>query len=144
MKTPDLPEGKPSAAAKRTYFNPSADLFPDSLPPVSPAFWPAPGTRADDALQAAIIGPVNQADYKSSWRLGASIKALQYDGWAFIKRDIVKPGCRTPITEYAINRTDPGTAAALASRQIGAVDATLAGLLAFAGVCAVLLLGVPL
>jgi hypothetical protein len=104
---------------KRSYSTPSLDLFPESLPPVTPAHWPAAGTRADDVLQALLCGPVNQADYWQSWRLGASIKTLQYDGWAFIKRDILKPGCRAPITEYTLDRSDPGTAAALASRQKG-------------------------
>ncbi|MBK8318352.1 MAG: hypothetical protein IPP59_03940 [Betaproteobacteria bacterium] len=112
MKTPDLPEGKPSAPSKR-HFNLTGELFPDTLPSVIPARWPNRGTRADDALQALLQGPQNQADYWPSWRLGASIKSLQYLGWAFIKRDIVKPGCRGPITEYALDRTDPSTAVAL-------------------------------
>ena len=85
-----------------------------------PAYWPKPGTRADEALQSLLAGPVNQADYWQSWRLGASVKSLQYDGWAFIKRDIVKPGCRRAITEYSLDLSDPSTAAALESRQKGA------------------------
>ena len=140
MNTPDLPEEKPSAPSKRN-FNPSGDLFPESLPPVVAALWPTRGTRADEALQAAIVGPINQADYWIGWRLAAYIKELEYDGWAFIKRDITRPGCRRAITEYAVDRTDPSTAAALASRQNGSIDASLAGWLAFAGACAALLLG---
>lgn len=142
MKTPAPTKVKASALEQR-HFNPIADLFPESLPPVTPALWPTRGTRADEALQAVITGPVNQADYWIGWRLAAYIKELEYDGWAFIKRDIIKPGCRRAITEYAIDRTAPGTAAALASRQKGGIDLTLAGLLAFAGVCAALLLMVP-
>lgn len=142
MNTPDLPEEKPSAPSKRN-FNPSGDLFPESLPPVVAALLPTRGTRADEALQAAIVGPINQADYWIGWRLAAYIKELEYGGWAFIKRDIIKPGSRRPITEYTLDRTDPSTAAALASRQNGSIDLTLAALLAFAGVCAALLMGVP-
>lgn len=127
-----------SAAGKRAYFNPLSDLFPESLPPVAPAFYPAAGTRPYEALQALIEGKQNQADYWQGWRLAAYVKSLEYDGWRFVKRGIIKPGCRAPITEYEIDRTDPGTAAALASRQKGSIDATLAGLLAFAVVCALL------
>ncbi len=96
------------------------DLFPESLPPVVAALWPTAGTRADEALQALLTGPQNQADYWHSWRLAAYVKALEYDGWCFLKRDIIKPGCRRPIAEYAIDRNDPGTAAALAMRHGGA------------------------
>lgn len=140
MKTPDLPEEKPSAPSKRN-FNPSGDLFPDSLPPVTPANWPTSGTRADEAMQALLAGPQNQADYWQGWRLAAYIKELEYYGWAFIKRDITRPRCRRPITEYALDRTDPSSAAALASRQIGSIDPSLIGWLALAGACAALLLG---
>lgn len=128
---------------EQANFNPTDDLFPDSLPPVTPALWPTRGTRADEAMQALLAGPQNQADYWHGWRLAAYVKELEYDGWAFIKRDITRPRCRRPITEYTLDHTDPSTAAALASRQKGAIDLTLAGLIAFAGVCAVLLLGLP-
>jgi hypothetical protein len=53
-----------------------------------------------------------------------------------------RPRCRRPIVEYSLDRTDPSTAAALASRQKGSIDACLAGWLALAGACAALLLGV--
>lgn len=142
MKTPPNQTAFKSAQTKRNH-NAIADLFPESLPPVVAAFWPTSGTRADEALQALLTGRQNQADYWHGWRLAAYVKELEYDGWAFIKRDILKPGCRRVITEYELDRTDPSTAAALASRQRGAIDATLAGLLAFAGVCAALLLMVP-
>lgn len=111
-KTPDLPEGKTSAPDKR-HSNPLNDLFPESFPPVTPAVWPNPGTRADEALNAIITAPQNQADYWHGWRLAAYVRKLIDLGWCFIKRDIIKPGCRRPITEYSIDRTDPGTAAAL-------------------------------
>lgn len=137
------PQKAGTSAGPRNY-NPSALLFPELEPPVVAAHSPTAGTRAADALDACIAAPQNQADYWQGWRLAAYVKSLEYDGWRFIKRDIIKPGCRRPITEYAIDRTDPGTAAALASRQKGAIDLTLAGLLAFASVCAVLLVVVPL
>ena len=133
-----------SVLRKRLDYNPSALLFPELEPPVVAAYWPASGTRADEALQALIVAPQNQADYWHGWRLAAYVKELEYDGWRFVKRDIARPNCRRHITEYAIDRTDPGTAAALASRQKGSIDLTLAGLIAFAGVCAGLLYGVPL
>ncbi|MBK8317921.1 MAG: hypothetical protein IPL05_04500 [Betaproteobacteria bacterium] len=135
------PQNTEASALDKRHFNPTDDLFPELLPPVVAALLPTRGTRADEALQAAIVGPINQADYWIGWRLAAYIKELEYDGWAFIKRDIIKPGCRRPITEYTIDRTDPSTAAALASRQNGYIDPSLAGWLAFAGLCAALLLG---
>lgn len=140
MKTPDLPEEKPSAPSKR-HFTPTADLFPESLPPVVAALWPTHGTRAHEALQAAIVGPINQADYWIGWRLAAYIKELEYLGWGFIKRDITRPGCRRAITEYTLDRTDQRNALALTMCQKGSIDLTLAGLLAMTGVCALLLLG---
>lgn len=115
MKTPAPTEVKASALEQR-HFNPIADLFPESLPPVTPALWPTRGTRADEALQALISAPQNQADYWQGWRLAAYVKELEYDGWAFIKRDISRPGCRRSITEYRIDRADPGTSAALIAR----------------------------
>jgi len=108
-----------SAPDKRNYNR--NDLFPETLPPFAPAFWPRNGTRTDEALQALIESPQNQADYWKGWRLSAYVKSLQYDGWCFNKRNITKPGCRAPIAEYTLNRDDPGTAAALAMRQGGAL-----------------------
>ncbi len=114
MKTPPNQTAFESAPSKRDYT--PGDLFPDTLPPVIPARWPSAGTRPHEALEALLAGPQNQADYWMGWRLAAYIKDLQYDGWAFFKRDIRKPGCRRPIAEYTINRTDPATAAALEAR----------------------------
>ena len=133
-----------SAAGKHAHFNPLSDLFPESLPPVVAAVYPTAGTRGDEALHALLTGPQNQAEYWPGWRLAAYVKELEYIGWRFLKRDIARPGCRRPITEYAIDRTDPGTAAALASRQKGAIDATLAGLVAFGLACALLVARWPL
>lgn len=120
MKTPPNQTAFESAPSKRDYTR--NDLFPDTLPPVVAAFWPSDGTRASEALYALIEAPQNQADYWNGWRLSAYVKDLQYDGWSFHKRDIIKPGCRRPITEYTLNRNDPGTAAALARRQGGGHD----------------------
>ncbi|WP_287634271.1 hypothetical protein, partial [Accumulibacter sp.] len=83
-------------------------------------------------------------DYRGHWRLAASIQRLEDDGWRFIAREITRPNCRRSIAEYQLDRADRadrGTAAALASRQKGVIDATLAGLLALAATCAVLLAG---
>ena len=60
---------------------------------------------------------MNQADYADGWRLAAYVKELEYDGWHFVKRDIYRRGCRCAITEYALDRGDPGTAAALKARK---------------------------
>ena len=113
---PDKKTGE-SVLRKRLDYSPTADLFPDSLPPVVAALSPTAGTRAAEALAACISAPQNQADYWYGWRLAAYVKELEYDGWRFIKRDILKPGCRRVITEYELDRTDPCTAAALASRH---------------------------
>lgn len=102
--------------AEMTQANGSTDLFPDTLPPILPAYWPTPGSRADEALQALISGPQNQADYHHGWRLAAYIKELEYDGWSFRKRDILKPGCRRAIREYTLNRQVPAIAIALKTR----------------------------
>lgn len=118
------------------------DLFPETLPPIIPARWPTPGTRADEALHALIVEPQNQADYIDGWRLAAYIQSLEDMGWSFLTRDIHKPRCRRPISEYRIDRAEPGTAAALASRQMGSIDPSLVGLLALASVCALILVGV--
>lgn len=113
MKNARPTEVKASALEQR---HSNADLFPETLPPVAPAMWPTKGTRDDEALQALLHGPVNQADYKNSWRLGASIKSLQYKNWAFIKFDIEKPGCRAPIKEYRLDFSDPSVKAAITQR----------------------------
>lgn len=95
----------------------NSDLFPDTLPPVTPATWPTKGSRADEALQALLTTPQNQADYWQGWRLSAYVKELEYLGWSFIKFDIQRPGCRRAITEYRIDRACPAVSAALARTQ---------------------------
>ena len=142
MRSAHLTEVQASALEPRHHFNAIADLFPESLPPVTPALFPVRGTRADEALQAIQQGPQNQADYWQGWRLAAYVKELEYLGWHFLKRCITRPGCRRAIAEYELDRTDPSTAAALASRQMGSIDPSLAGWLALAGVCALILFGV--
>lgn len=141
MKTPPNQTASESAPSKRNY-NPTASLFPELDPPVIAAWWPAAGTRDDEALQALIVGKQNQADYWRGWRLAAYVNSLRSDGWAILSRSIIKPGCRREIAEYELDRTDPGTAAALASRQKGSIDYVLAGLVALAVVCAGLLMAV--
>ena len=133
-----------SVLRKRLDYSPTADLFPESLPPVAPAFWPTSGTRADEALQALIERPQNQADYWHGWRLAAYVKELKDLGWSFLTREITKPGCRRPIAEYELDRDAPGAAATLASFQKGILDPTLAGLVAFAAACALLMVRWPL
>ena len=115
MKTPPNQTAFESAPRKR-HFNPTEPLFPELEPPVTAAPWPTRGTRADEALQALLQAPQNQADYWLGWRLAAYVQSLEDDGWCFITRDIFKPGCRRAIKEYRLDRTDPGTAAALAAR----------------------------
>lgn len=115
MKTPPNQTASESAPSKRN-FNLTAPLFPELEPPVVAASWPNPNTRDGEALAALLVAPQNQADYWSSWRLGASIKSLQYKGWEFIKRNIIKPGCRKAIAEYELDRTAPSVKAALAFR----------------------------
>ena len=102
-------EGKPKHSS-------IGDLFPDSLPPVFAATWPTAGTRAAEALAALLTSEQNQADYPHGWRLAAYVQSLKYAGWAIISRPILRPGCRREIAEYRLDRTDPATAAALASR----------------------------
>ncbi|MER2518972.1 MAG: hypothetical protein ABTR92_21705 [Candidatus Accumulibacter phosphatis] len=95
------------------------DLFPDTLPQATIAISPKPGTRPDEALNALLTGPQNQAEYDGQgWRLAAYVQQLEDRGWRFITRDIVRPGCRRPIAEYQLDRGDPGTAAALAARGL--------------------------
>ena len=115
------------------------DLFPDTLPPVTPACWPKEGTRAAAALEALIAGPQNQADYRPGWRLAAYVQSLEYDGWRIRSRLFRHPRCARPIAQYTLDRQDPATAAALAKRkQGGFIAPELAGWLALLAVVAVL------
>lgn len=112
-KRPTPNEGKPSALDSLD----STDLFPDTLPPVTPAVWPKAGTRKGDALEALISGPQNQCDYRPGWRLAAYVQALEYDGWGIRSRLFKHPRCAAPIAEYTLDRQHPGTRAALAQRS---------------------------
>ncbi len=117
MKTPPNQTAFESDPIKRN-FNPTAPLFPELEPPVVAALWPTRGTRADEALQALLQVPQNQADYWHSWRLAAYIQSLEYDGWRFIARNIIKPGCRRAIKEYTLDLTAQSVKAALAARGL--------------------------
>lgn len=117
MKRAHSQKTEASAPSKR-HFNPTEPLFPELEPPVIAAYWPTRGTRADEALQAAIVGPINQADYWIGWRLAAYVQSLEDDGWCFITRDIIKPGCRRPIKEYRLDRTAPSVISALVARGV--------------------------
>ena len=110
--------GAGAAASETSCKTDYTDLFPETVPPVMPARWPRPGSRAADALNALMQGPVNQADYLASWRLAASVKQLEYDGWGIIRREAVASGCRGPIAEYRLDRCNPSVMAALASREV--------------------------
>lgn len=116
MSTPAESLGEGSGRKVMRKHSITLDFWPESLPCVVPALWPTPGTRAAEALQALQTGPQNQADYPYGWRLAASVKSLEYDGWRFTKRDILRAGCRRAITEYALDRQDPSTADALANK----------------------------
>lgn len=105
------------ASALEQRHDTSADLFPETLSPVTPARWPKAGTRAAAALHALIDGPQNQADYSPGWRLAAYVQSLEYDGWAILSRLFKHPRCASPIAEYTLDRQDPATAAALNVRE---------------------------
>lgn len=117
MKNARLQTSETSAPEQRHSI--TSDLFPDTLPPVLPAAWPTIGTRPYEALCALLQGPQNQADYRHGWRLAAYIDDLKSLGWSFLKRDILRPGCRREIREYDLNRKDPAVIAALQARQGG-------------------------
>ena len=113
------PQNSETSALAQRHFNQPEDLFPDSLLDIAPAIWPKAGTIAYEALDSLCIGPLTQAEFKPSWRLAAYILDLEHMGWSFIRRDVVRPGCRTPITEYRLDRTAPRTVAALLQQQKG-------------------------
>jgi len=137
------PQISETSALEQRHFNPPDDLFPENLSPVVSAVWPNPGTLTADVLDVLLTRPVNQAEYKRSWRLAAYVGQLDKRGWRITRRDVTRPGHRSPITEYTLDRSDPRTATAIASRQHGGIDPPLAGLLAFAVTCAVLLSSFP-
>lgn len=111
MKNAPTSKASESAVEQRDFT--AQDLFPDTLPTVLPARWPTEGTRAHDALLALLAGPVNQRDYGPSWRLAASVQALEYDGWCIKSRRIRHPRCAAPIAEYTLDRRHPANVAAI-------------------------------
>ena len=108
----------PGEGGGRRKQPPNFDLFPDSLPPVTPAIWPIPRTRTAEALAALLRGPLTQADHAHGWRLAASVHALIADGWAIASTMVTRPGCRAPIALYSLNRDAPGTRAALDAKGV--------------------------
>ena len=133
-------EAKASALAQR-HFNQPNDLFPDTFSPIAPATWPKEGTIEHDVLSRLCSGPLTQADYSESWRLAAYVLEISHRGWCINRKDVIRPGFRTPITEYSLDRTDPRTAAAIALRHKGFIDSTLAGMLALAVACLLMIWG---
>lgn len=115
------PQPTGTSAHEQRHSTPTADLFPDTLPPIVPATWPKAGTLEHDVLNRLCSGPLTQADYGESWRLAAYVSELANRGWRLNRRDVVRPGYRTPITEYSLDHTDPRTAAALSECQKGGV-----------------------
>ena len=141
--TCDNAGGEPGEVGKteknqQLKYNVPSDLIPESFPPVVPTYWHATGTRAYEALQAIIAEPQNQADDWHGWRLAAYVPESTELGWVFVKRDIFKPGCSRPISEYSIDRTASGTAVSLASHQKGFVSSRLLENILFAVMVAVL------
>jgi hypothetical protein len=112
----NAPDRKAAESARNSAYS-IADLFPESLPPVTPAILPKVGTRKADALRALIAGPQNQCDYRPGWRLAAYVQSLEYDGWRILSRRIRHPRCKPPIAEYTLDRQDPATAAALKAHR---------------------------
>jgi len=107
-----------SAHDKRDYTS-LPETNKDAASLVVAAKWPRQRTRAEEALQALLTGPQNQYDFREGgWRLAANVQKLEDSGWRFITREIRRPGCRRTIKEYRLDRSDPATVAALASRGL--------------------------
>lgn len=114
MKTPDLPEGKPSATDKRDF------ITPDSI--------------KARILAGEIVGALDypKADRPTFW---ASIAIVLDD------MPCVKPTWRTISEQHIDGVRTRQKLFRICPRQKGVIDATLAGLLALAATCAVLLAG---
>lgn len=132
-KTPSLPEGKPSAAAKPVRFNPT-DLSPRHLRIVH-ALQTRSRTREQiDRIAGASNGPDEVMRLRE--KLGIEIPCVRIPAF---DRD----GHGVQIGVYSLTTSDRRKiSAGLSKRQAGAIDAALAGLIAFGAVCAVLVLGV--
>jgi len=108
-----------SAIDKRPDYTPFSEVAEPATKLVVAVKWPRPSTRAEEALQALLAGPQNQYDFREGgWRLAANVQKLEDLGWRFITREIMRPGCRRTIKEYRIDRSGPGTSAALAARGL--------------------------
>lgn len=132
MKTPDLPEGKPSAAGKHAHSNP-LDLSPRHRRIVH-ALQTRSRTREQiDRIAGASNGPDEILRLRA--RLGIEIPCVRIPAF---DRD----GHDVQIGVYSLTTSDRRKISArLSKRQAGAFDMALAGLVAFAGVCFVLLMG---
>lgn len=137
------PQTTEASALDKCHSNATGDLFPELLPTVAPAIWPTAGTQADNTLRSLLRAPaLTQADYRHSWRLAAYVNCLRNAGWAIGSRLVSAPNGNAHISEYTLDRAEPRTAAALATRQAGKIDPPLLDLLALgiiaAGVAVVL------
>ena len=117
MKTPDLPEEKPSAPDKRDF------ITADSL---------------KARLQAGEI--IGATDYDES------IRAQFWAALARVRDDLpcVRPTWRTISEQHVDGIRTRQKMFRIVPRQRGVIDATLAGLIALAAVCAAMLIGGPL
>ena len=131
MKTPDIPEGKPSAPDKRK-FNPT-DLSNRHCR-IAHALLVRSRTREQiDAAAGASNGPDEVLRLRA---LGLEIPCVRVP---CIDRD----GKEVQRGIYSFTATDRRKINAwLSKRQTGAIDAALAGLITFAMLCAGLLMGV--
>lgn len=133
-KTPDLPEGKPSAAGKPAHFTPTADLSPRHRRIVH-ALQTRSRTREQiDRIAGASNGPDEILRLRA--KLGIEIPCVRIPAF---DRD----GHDVQIGVYSLTTSDRRKISArLSNRQAGAIDAALAGLISFAAVCVLLLAGV--
>ena len=131
-KTPSLPEGKPSAAAKPAHFNP-IDLS-NRHRRIAHALLVRSRTREQiDAAAGASNGPDEVVRFRA---LGLEIPCVRVPCF---DRD----GKEVRRGVYSFTATDRRKVNAwLLKRQTGTIDAALAGLIAFGAVCVVLLMGV--
>ena len=128
MKTPDLPEGKSSAPSKRNFTTDN----PRHLRAIH-AFdtWPMPREHLDSAAGCS-NSPELVAELR---RRGLEIPCQRV-------ADLDRDGLPIRRGVYYFTEGDRRTIRRwLATRQKGSIDPSLAGWLAFAGVCITLLFG---